>query len=125
MSLVQRHVVHYDKIKEYASGDMLMLGDQINNTAFDELELFGVCSYSTLDTASGTYKRDLTKNLSDMPQFDTVFNLGTIEHIWDAAAAWRNALGLVRLGGVFANVSPALGYYAHGIHITDPSSIRV
>jgi len=125
MSLVQRHVIHYDVIKQYAHGDMLMLGDQINNTNFTELELFGVDSYSTLDTASGTYVRDLTKDIKDLPLFDTVFNLGTIEHIWDAARAWKNALALVRPQGYFANVSPALGYYAHGIHVTDPASIRV
>ena len=86
-------------------------------------EYFKVNDYKTIDPDGGDYN-DLTSDLTSLHQtFETVFNLGTIEHIWDAHAAWSNALKLVKVGGYFVGVSPVHGYWRHGIHVTDPVAI--
>ena len=49
--------------------------------------------YEELDLDGGDLRLDLNKNLVELSQkFDIVFNLGTIEHVWNVHNAWANAL---------------------------------
>jgi SAM-dependent methyltransferase len=97
-----------------------MLGNQENLLGISEQDFFKISDYRTIDPDGGTYT-DLTADLSSLyNSFGTVFNLGTIEHIWDSHTAWSNSLKIVKPGGFFIGVSPVYGYYNHGIHITDP-----
>ena len=67
-------------------------------------EYFKVNDYKTIDSDGGDYN-DLTSDLTSLDQtFETVFNPGTIEHIWTPHAAWSNALKLVKVGGYFVGV---------------------
>lgn len=123
MTIIKSHLNNYEKYREYYKNPFLMLGNQDTNMDISPQEYFDVSIYKTIDPDGGDYI-DLTANLKELyNSFGTVFNLGTIEHIWDAHAAWSNALRLVKVGGYFVGVSPIHGYYRHGIHITDPVAI--
>lgn len=88
-------------------------------------ERYGVSEYKTLDPDGGDYQHDLNESIEDMDcGFATVFNLGTIEHVWDVHTAWSNALRMVATEGYFVTVSPVQGWDGHGIHITDRHAIR-
>ena len=100
-----------------------MLGNQRTKMDISPAEFFKVDNYKTIDPDGGDY-RDITENLPELyNKFETVFNLGTLEHIWDVHTAWSNALKFVKEGGYFIGISPINGYYRHGIHVTDPISI--
>ncbi len=96
---------------------MLMLGNQQNSSG----KTFP-CAYETLDPDGGTYRHDLSDHFetdSLREAFRTVFNLGTIEHIWDAHNAYVNSANMVVLGGHFLGHSPVAGWEGHGIHVTE------
>lgn len=115
---IKEHMQHYERARKWIVAPMLMLGRHDNLTGMEPRALFGADMVS-LDLDGGDLRRDLTGDMSDCHErFATVFNLGTIEHIWDAHAAWTNAAKCLALGGRFITVSPVGGYENHGIHIT-------
>jgi SAM-dependent methyltransferase len=121
--LIQKHIKNYKRFEKYFCDPFLMLGNQENLLGITERDFFKISDYKTIDPDGGTYE-DLTADLSDLyNSFGTVFNLGTIEHIWDSHTAWSNSLKIVKPKGYFMGVSPVYGYYNHGIHITDPGFI--
>lgn len=93
-----------------------MIGNQENKGGFD----FGV-EYKTLDPDGGFWRFDLN---DPVPQemngrFKTVFNLGTLEHVWNIHQAFVNAAAMLMPGGYYLHHSPVAGYEYHGIHVTD------
>jgi hypothetical protein len=125
--LVEEHINSYTKLLPYVQGPMLMLGNQQNclrNTT--PWELFGLTAeqYTTLDPDGGDLLNDLTADCVDLyDRWPTVFNLGTLEHIWDAHTAWVTACRMVTVGGHLITHSPVGGYEKHGVHITDAGMI--
>jgi hypothetical protein len=123
MTIIKKHIDNYEKYRQYYQSPFLMLGNQDSNLSMSPKEFFGVDVYKTIDPDGGDYD-DLTGDLKDLHQrFATVFNLGTLEHIWDVHTAWSNTLKLIKIGGFFVGVSPIHGYFRHGIHLTDPIAI--
>lgn len=115
--ILKQYEPHFKRIEKHLQETMLLLGDQEYKSAYR----FPV-EVKTLDIqGEADYIEDLTYPylLGKLGQFGTVFNLGTIEHIFDAARAWKNAALLVREGGVFVTHSPVAGWEGHGIHITN------
>lgn len=55
--------------------------------------------------------------------FQTVFDIGTLEHIYDTKQCLENYLRLVKVGGLFALVTPINGYFGHGFHVFNPHTI--
>ncbi len=97
----------------------LMLGNQecrLEGTTAQEF--FGVDDYTTLDPDGGDIQTDLTQWTPDR-EYQTVFNLGTIEHIWDVHRTFSVAASAVAVGGYFIHHAPCGGYEGHGIHVTD------
>ncbi len=87
--------------------------------------------YDDLDLEDGSLKLDLNADLRRLELgYASVFNLGTIEHVWDAHRAWANALRAVQVGGAFATHSPVGGWVDtggcldHGVHMTERGSIE-
>ncbi len=127
--ITTEHLASFQRLAPYCKPDMLMLGRQTNTSSFRF-----PCDYKTLDLDGGDFQLDLgAENLGYKPvhdynpldeSFQTVFNLGTIEHVWDAHRAWVNAASMVQLGGHFINQSPVAGWEGHGIHVTDPRLIQ-
>lgn len=126
--LVWRDIEDYKKIKKYTSNQrMLMIGNQLSEIGPGQ-DVFNVSEYKTLDPDNGDYPLDLTGDLSHMDQkWDVVFNLGTIEHIWDIHKAYCNAARLVKVGGIFIGHTPVepigAAYAHHGIHCTSSKAI--
>ena len=130
--ILPEHVVHFDRLGREGAfrSPMLMLGNQdcrVNGyrdgAAF--FAQYGVAEYKTLDPDRGDLRLDLNGFLAQLErQYQTVFNLGTIEHVWDAHMAWTNALHAVEVGGTLVSHSPFSGFEDHGIHLTNPKFIK-
>ena len=101
-----------------------MLGNQYNHTGKNPNELFKTIEYKTLDPDRGDYLNDIQSDLSFMDQqWDCVFNLGTLEHVWDIHSAYSNAAKLVKVGGYFIGHTPIKDHYDHGVHLTNYKAI--
>ena len=130
--LLEQHRPHHDRLHELGvlNSPLLMLGAQTTTfegmlSARQVFELYGVSEYITLDPDGGSFDLDLNDDLYQLRnRYETVFNLGTIEHVWDAHTAWANALRAVKIDGHFVTVTPVQGWDGHGIHITDLNAIR-
>lgn len=55
-----------------------------------------------------------------LAQYDFVFDGGTLEHIFNYAGALREAMALVKPGGVFLSATPANSYLGHGFYQFGP-----
>lgn len=92
----------------------------------DELlvQEFGATSVASID-ASGyeqaTYVQDLNLDLPpDFPQFDTVIDAGTLEHVFDIRASFGNTARCCRLGGQILHVVPGNNFVGHGFYQFSP-----
>lgn len=115
------HMPHLERLRALGAyrSPMLMLGNQECHVGTSAQEFFDVESYTTLDPDGGDLRRDLSSDLSDLfGRFACVFNLGTLEHVWDVHAAYSNAARMVRPGGVFIGHAPVGGWEQHGVHVT-------
>jgi len=112
--ILKEHIPHHERMREYCMEPMLLLGNQENPAGFD----FGV-KYKTLDPDGGDYDLDLNEPIQWTHQFLTVYNLGTIEHVWDINMAFINACNALKVGGFFLHHAPCAGYENHGVHVTD------
>ena len=144
MTIHPHHIPDLERLAPYYCAPMLMLG--ATTSAIPEyptaLNYFGQWvgeEYCDLDLDDGDLPLDLnleqkeyrvcgadkkTKKIVLTNAFNTVFNFGTIEHVWDANKAWSNALRFVKVGGYFLTHSPVAGYRNHGLRITSEPAIR-
>ena len=81
--------------------------------------------YDELDLADGDLKLDLNCDLVELAgRYESVFDLGTCEHVWDIHRARCNVLRAVKVGGWFLSHTPIAGwcdehgYLNHGMHMT-------
>lgn len=79
-----------------------------------------VDSFDMSDYEGSTFKCDLNSPLVTDRQFDTVIDLGTIEHIFNIAQAFQNAIALCRVGGRIVHVLPANNFPGHGFWQISP-----
>lgn len=122
--ILREHIPSYERLAPFMKPDMLMLGRQINTSGWKF-----PCEFKTLDPDKGDYDVDLgePKGACDLHldgKFQTVFNLGTLEHVWDIHQAYVNAASMVASGGFFLGQSPVAGWEGHGIHVTDWKFVR-
>lgn len=111
--ILPEHMPHILRMEPYFKAPMLMLGNQENKAGYK----FPV-PYDTLDLDGGDIKLDLNQQLVYGRDWETVFNLGTLEHVWNVHQAYLNAGRAVKTGGYFLGHSPVAGYEGHCIHIT-------
>ncbi len=81
------------------------------------LECFGL-TYHSIDIADGYRTTILDLNTQPLPRrfvgtFDTVFNLGTTEHIFNQIACFRAIHEATKVGGHIVHQLPALGWLDH------------
>ncbi len=129
MTIHPEHLPHLDRLRPYYSAPMLVLGETAS--AVPEYpsarEYFGQWvgkDYQTLDLDGGDLMADLNEDIGLSQTHQTVFNIGTIEHVWNAHNAWANALRAVQVGGYFLTHGPVSGYHDHGLHVTSAPAIR-
>ncbi len=132
MTIQACHIPDLDRFKPYYAAPLLMLGATGCNcpgyaTARDYFGQYVGDDYEDLDLDGGDLRYDLNKDLGIYELsgvFGTVFNLGTLEHVWNCHNAWGNALRAVKVGGHFLTHSPVSGYKDHGLHLTSAPAIR-
>jgi hypothetical protein len=123
--IINDHLASYQRLLPYLKPDLLMLGRQTNTSVFQF-----PCDYKTLDLDGGDFEIDLGEkpgcgyDRDHLAGWQTVFNLGTLEHVWDAHQAYVNAASMVKLGGYFIGQAPVAGWEDHGVHITDWAMIN-
>jgi len=129
MSLQPHSIVDLDRLAPYYRPPMLMLG--ATGSAVPEYpearDYFGKwvgSEYQDLDLDGGDLRLDLNTDIGLSQTHGCVFNLGTIEHVWNAHVAWSNALRAVKVGGYFLSHGPLNGWVNHGLHMTSEPAIR-
>ena len=85
----------------------------------------GSASISSLDVSpyeGADIVHDLTLPVPDHlhTRFDTIFDGGTIEHIFDIAAVFRNIGAMLAPGGLFLSVNAANNQLGHGLYQFSP-----
>jgi SAM-dependent methyltransferase len=88
------------------------------------VEEFGATSVASVD-ASGyegaTYVWDLNLELeANFPQFDTVIDAGTLEHVFDVRSSFGNIARSCRIGGQILHMLPANNFVGHGFYQFSP-----
>lgn len=117
--ILPEHAESHLLMRAFCKAPMLMLGNQENRCDFD----FGV-KYVTLDVDGGDLRIDLNYTENRLRAFyNTVYNLGTLEHVWNVHAAYSNVVKALKVGGYYLGHHPVAGYEEHGIHITNPDAI--
>jgi hypothetical protein len=95
-----------------------MEDQQLNGSACkDYYHSAGVELYLAFDLSgrNGSFKIDLCKDHSFMPQFDIVTNYGTIEHVNNQYHALKNMHDLCVSGGIMLHTLPVFGHWpGHG-----------
>ncbi len=137
MTIHPHHVPDLEKLGPYYSAPMLMLGAQGCTipgfkTAAEYFAQWVRGDYHELDLDGGDLRLDLNEDLNHVNGqpgglshvYRTVFNLGTLEHVWNAHNAWANALRAVKVGGYFLSCGPVSGWINHGLHMTNPAAVR-
>jgi SAM-dependent methyltransferase len=81
------------------------------------IEQFGATSVTSFDASDyehATIVHDMNKPLNHDRQYDTVIDLGTLEHIFDLAVALKNIAMLCKPNGRIIHSLPANNYNGHG-----------
>lgn len=85
---------------------------------------FGASEVASIDASSfegATYVRDLNKPLEvGFPQFDTVIDGGSLEHIFDVRASLANVAAICATGGQILHIVPANNFMGHGFYQFSP-----
>lgn len=56
-------------------------------------------------------------------RYSTVWDVGTLEHLFDTRQCMENCMRMVKPGGHYFLSTPVKGYYRHGFHTFDPELI--
>jgi len=81
------------------------------------IERFGatsVASFDASDYEQATVVRDFNKPFDHDGAYDTVLDIGTLEHIFDVSVAFRNVAALCKPDGRIIHALPANNYSGHG-----------
>lgn len=67
-------------------------------------------------------RRDLNFAIpeSEYEKYNVVFDIGTLEHVFDSSQCLENCLRMVRKAGLYFLVTVVNGYYGHGLHVFNP-----
>lgn len=98
----------------------------LDDTVFAEqfmCRYLGANSVSSIDFSDfegATFTGDLNREIDIGKQFDTIVDFGTSEHVFDAAAAFRNAIRLCKIGGRIIHNLPSNSACGHGFYQFSP-----
>lgn len=56
-------------------------------------------------------------------QYQTVIDIGCMEHLFDTATCFKNCISMVGVGGYYVLETPVYGCMAHGFHTFNPAMI--
>jgi hypothetical protein len=95
------------------------LGKTIEITGYCEplllaLKVKSVASIDYSDYEQATFVADLSQPVSLGNKFDTIIDAGSLEHIFDVSAAFRNTINLCRIGERIIHLLPVNNLNGHG-----------
>lgn len=142
MSIIYEHLPFYREffsIKGFLQGPFLMIGIPRMMGYFlpedfdypDLLKLLkakGVDQIYSLDLFDD--KADIQHDLNlpipkkEIGKYKVVFDMGSIEHVFDTKQCLQNYFSLVKKGGLLAIVTPVNGYCRHGYHVFNPEMFQ-
>jgi hypothetical protein len=61
---------------------------------------------------------------SEHGRYGTFMDIGCLEHVFDTRQCLENSFRMVRVGGIYFVVTPANGFFGHGLHVFNPEGIR-
>jgi SAM-dependent methyltransferase len=61
---------------------------------------------------------------SEHERYASVFDIGTLEHLFDARQCLESCMRMVRPGGHFFLVTVVKGWFLHGYHVFHPAFVR-
>lgn len=105
-----------------AFGKNVCLSDYVYADALLE-NCLGAESVSSVDYSSyeeATYVRDLNRRFDLKKKFDLVLDSGTLEHVFDVAAGFRNAINHCKVGGRIIHALPSNSDCGHGFYQLSP-----
>ena len=141
MALLKEHLNFYReifKIPGIFSSPILTIGveeitgknipNEFRFAGFKELLIArGVKEVTTLDFFDN--KADLKIDLNYLVpkklygKYNTVIDIGNLEHIFDTRQAIESSLRMVKLGGIYFLHTPVNGYFKHGLHTFSPEGL--
>lgn len=95
----------------------------------DFFKYLGVSSVDSMDYSGfegASIVHDLNKPVPiDLHnKYDTIFDGGTIEHVFDVKTVMENIKAMIKVGGTFIAVSPANNLMGHGFYQFSPELFR-
>jgi hypothetical protein len=88
------------------------------------IEEFGATSLASVDASSyenATYVWDLNLELEpNFPQFDTIIDAGTLEHVFDVRTGFGNISHCCKVDGQILHILPANNFVGHGFYQFSP-----
>lgn len=88
------------------------------------IEHFGASAVASLDVSDYegcTYRRNLNLPLElDFPEFDTVVDAGSLEHVLDVSSAFENIRRCCKVGGQILHITPTNNFVGHGFYQFSP-----
>ena len=137
MALIQQHVPFYREvfgIPDILADPFLVVGFQTTGGDLPQdfdypdvnalLTARGVSDITTVDLFDKRADRqyDLNEPVpeSEHNRYQTVFDIGTIEHVFDTRRCIENCMRMVRPNGFYFVVTPVHGYLGHGFHTFSP-----
>lgn len=91
-----------------------LYGPYCEQLLFDFFGASIVDSFDNSDYEDATYIADMNLPISGFPQYDTIIDGGTLEHIYNVPQALKNLSYLCREGGHIIHISPANNECGHG-----------
>lgn len=142
MAILQAHIPFYRvifKIPGILSEPFLTLGYQdffLDRDLFHDfrhqdlkhfLQSHGVKKVKTLDYFD--QRADLKYDLNfPVPEHEhhayrVVFDIGTLEHVFDTKQCLENCLRMVKVNGLYFLHTAVNGYFGHGLHVFNPEGL--
>ena len=61
---------------------------------------------------------------SSYEQYNTLIDIGSLEHVFDTRQAIDNCFRMIKVGGYYLLSTPVKGYFGHGFHTFNPDALR-
>jgi hypothetical protein len=116
--MAQQVVSSYDKDTKFSD----LLGDGYAEELFRYLGSTEVETLDASDYEGAQHIHDLNRPIpaSLKGKFDTVFDNGSLEHIFNVAVSMQNLKDLVAVGGLAMMITPANNWLGHGLYQFSP-----
>ena len=123
VAMLGRQCVHID-----AASQSKLLGTPHGKTygpyceelLLERLGATSVTSFDASDYEGATVVHDMNVPLQDHRQFDTVLDIGTLEHVFNFPVGLANVAALCKKGGRIVHALPANNYNGHGFYQFSP-----